>query len=281
MPLDVDTRLRIAVIGHVEYVTIASVPSLPAPGSIVHLNDAAWIAGGGGGIAFHQLAKSPDDIHLFTAFGNDDAGAAVRADVESTGAAIHGAVRPQPHTRDLVLVSPGSERTILVIGEPLHPRRSDDLPWDVISTCDAAYFTGQDPETLLAARAARLLVVTARRSEALARSGVRADVIVGSARDPRETSTLADYSLPPSALVMTAGGDAGTIETVGGVTHFDVAKAPASIVGTYGAGDTFAAALTWYLARGFDVQAACERASRHACAVLAGVNPLDHQVKLE
>ncbi len=46
---------------------------------------------------------------------------------------------------------------------PLHPRRSDDLPWDEIASCDAAYFTAQDPDALRAARDASLLVVTARR----------------------------------------------------------------------------------------------------------------------
>ena len=63
--------MRLAVIGHVEHVTIAPVPALPAPGEIVHLDEPKVIAGGGGGIAFFQLARSDAEVHLFTAFGNE------------------------------------------------------------------------------------------------------------------------------------------------------------------------------------------------------------------
>ena len=50
------------------------------------------------------------------------------------------------------------------MGEPLHPQIDDRLSWEIFDSCDAAYFTGQDPATLAVARRARLLVVTARRS---------------------------------------------------------------------------------------------------------------------
>lgn len=272
--------MRVAVIGHAEHVTIARVPALPRPGEIVHLEEPSVIAGGGGGIAFHQLAKSVGEIHLFTALGNDDAAAAVAASVEATGANIHAARRDEPHTRDLALITPDGERTILVLGEPLHPHRGDDLPWDVLATCAAAYFTAQDPDVISSARAARLLIVTARRSETLARSGVRADVVVGSARDPRETSTRADYAVPPHALVMTESALGGRIETADGIVRFDAAPSPSPIGGSYGAGDSFAGALTWYLARGLPLLDACTRASAHGAAVLRGVNPVEWQLPL-
>ena len=67
--------------------------------------------------------------------------------------------RPAPRTRDLVMITDG-ERTIVVVGEPLHPLRSDALPWERLAACAAAYFTAQDP---LALQAARVLVVTVRR----------------------------------------------------------------------------------------------------------------------
>jgi ribokinase len=276
-----DRPPRIAVIGHVEHVTIARVATLPEPGAIVHLDRPEVIAGGGGGIALAQLARSTGEIHLYTALGNDDAAREVEAAIRATGATLHAARRHQPHTRDLVLVTDAGERTIYVIGEPLHARRDDDLAWDLLRTCDAAYFTGQDADALVAARAAKLLVVTARRRYVLAASKARADVIVGSTNDPREASTLADYNPPPRALVMTSGPDGGTIETAAGVTAFAAAAPPSTIGGTYGAGDTFAGALTWYLARGLDLPAACERAAKHAAAVLAGTNPLNHQLPLE
>lgn len=277
---EAEHRLRIAVIGHVEHVAIGRVGSLPTPGSIVHL-DPVWIAGGGGGIAFHQLSKSPGEIHLFTALGNDDAAEEVEASIAATGATIHAARRNQRQTRDLVLITDDAERTIIVIGQPLHPRRDDPLPWDMLATCDAVYFTGQDPETIVAARAANMLVVTARRADALRRSGVRADVVVGSAADPREASHLMDYAMPPAALVMTKGDDGGTIETADGTAIFPPGRAPEKFVGSYGAGDSFAGALTWYLACGLPIVEACTRAGEYGAAVLRGANPVEFQMPLE
>lgn len=272
--------MRIAVIGHVEHVTLARAAAAPAAGEIVHLDAPRVIAGGGGGIAFFQLAKSDAELHLFTAIGIDEAGQEVHGQVAETRATIHAAVRWQPHTRDLVLVTPG-ERTIFVVGGPLHPRADDRLSWDVPGRCDAVYFTGQDPETLRMARGSTLLVVTARRSRALAESGVRADIVVGSARDPRESSTLADYAVAPRALVMTDGAEGGWIETASGRAPFAAAKQPAAAIGAYGAGDSFAGALTWYAARGLSMADACARAAECGAAVLAGVNPIEHQLRLE
>jgi ribokinase len=273
-------RLRVAVIGHAEHVTIARAAALPRAGEILHLGETFAIAGGGGGIAFHQLANGPGEVHFFTAAADDDAGAYVRAALDATQARIHCANRAEPHTRDLVLITPDGERTIIVAGEPLHPRRSDALPWRLLAECDAAYFTGQDPETLAAARTARLLVVTARRVEALARSGVRADVVVGSTGDPREARPLADYAVQPSALVLTEGAAGGRIETAEGIATFPAASAPERIVGSYGAGDSFAGALTWYLAAGWTLRDACIRAAVHGAAVLRGTNPIDSQIAL-
>src|SRR6266849_5191575 len=158
--------MRVAVIGHVEHITLGRVPRVPRAGEIAHAEQVRTFPGGGGGIAFFQLAKSPGEAHLFTAVGADEAAEQVRSRVESTGARIHLAHRTEPHTRDLVLITPDGERTIVVLGEPLHPEKRDALPWDVLSSCDAAYFTAQDPEALRAARPARLLLVTARRRAA-------------------------------------------------------------------------------------------------------------------
>ncbi|MDE3094920.1 MAG: sugar kinase [Chloroflexota bacterium] len=278
--------MRIAVVGHVEHVTIARVPALPSPGDILHLPDGPhgdgplWIAGGGGGITFAQLARSPADLHLFTAFGNDDAAAAVRARADATGATVHAAHRGEPQTRDIVLLTPGGERTILVVGRPLHATLDDPLAWDILPTCRAVFFTAQDPRVIERARAAEILVVTARRRQALARSGVVADVVVGSASDPREASTREDYAVPPQALVMTEGARGGRIETTRGVVRFAAPPAPPATGGAYGAGDSFAGALTWYLACGLPVEEACVRAAPHGAAVLRGIDPLEHQVAL-
>lgn len=272
--------MRIAVVGHVEHITLGRVPRVPGPGEIAHAKDVRTFPGGGGGIAFFQLTKSPGEVHLFTAVGNDEAGEQVRSRIEATGARVHAARRAAAHTRDLVLITPDGERTIVVLGEPLHPERRDPLPWEVLASCEAAYFTAQDPEALRAARGARLLVVTARRRPALIASGVRADIVVGSAVDPLEASSLADYPVRPGALVMTEGAKGGRIETAEGTRRFAAPGSEAPRGGSYGAGDSFAGALTWYAALGLSPDEACARAARHGAAVLGSVEPIEVQLPL-
>lgn len=273
--------MRIAVLGHVEHIALGRVPRLPAPGEIAHVEDLRVFPGGGGGIAFFQLAKSDAEVHLFTAFGNDEAAEQMRSRVAETGARIHAGRREAPHTRDVVLITPDGERTVIVLGEPLHPEFRDPLPWDVLASCDAAYFTAQDPEVLRAARSAKRLVVTARRREAILRAGVQADAIVGSVNDPRERAALRDFPVPPRALVMTEGRAGGAIETAAGVSRFPAPQVtPPPGGGAYGAGDSFAGALTWYLAAGLGIEEACTRAAHHGAAVVGSLDPIEAQVRL-
>src|SRR5712691_13449218 len=182
--------------------------------------------------------------------------------------------------RDLVFITFDGECIIVVFGEPLHPEKRDPLPWELLASCDAAYFTAQDADALRAARAARMLVVTARRRAALIASGVRADVVVGSATDPRETSSLADYPVRPGALVMTEGAAGGRIETGEGTRRFAAPRAAPTRGGSYGAGDSFTGALTWYAALGLPLDEACARASTHGAAVLGSLEPIDAQKSL-
>jgi len=280
MNLSLSNQLRIAVVGHAEHITLGRVPALPDPGGIAHLEGPRVFAGGGGGVAFAQLSKSRAEVHFFTCLGDDDAAAAVAAQLLATGACIHAARRGERHTRDVVLVTPDGERTIVVVGEPLQPARADPLPWHLLAGCDAAYFTAQDPEAIAAARAARILVVTARRRASLNRSGVEADVVLGSAGDPREVSALADYPVPPKALILTEGAEGGRVITASGSRRFRAAPIAPSGGAAYGAGDSFAGALTFYLAAGLEPVDACEAAARHGAAVLAGLNPWETQLAL-
>ncbi len=272
---------RIAVIGHVEHVTLGLVAEVPTSGAIVHLERPFTFAGGGGGMAFAQLVRGPAEVHLYTALGRDAAAEEVLAEVAARGAQIHAVRRDEPHTRAIALVDRAGERTILVVGEPLHPRADDPLPWDALAGFDAAYFTADDPVALRAARAARVLVVSARRREALAASGVRADVVVGSARDLREASARADHAVAPGALVLTEAAAGGRVETAEGTFRFDAAPSPPAGGGAYGAGDCFAAALTFFLAVGSPLAEACARAARHGAAVLGGIDPREGMIALE
>ena len=275
--------MRVAVIGHVEHVTLGRVPAVPRPGDIAHLESPRAFPGGGGGVAFFQLTRSAAQVLLYTAVGGDEAGAHVLERVSRTGARIFAARRAAAHTRDLVMITPDGERTIVVVGEPLHPERADPLPWDELGSCDAAYFTAQDPAAVVAARAARVLMVTARRRAALLHSGARPDVIVGSALDPREACRLEDFPPPqrPEALVLTEGAAGGTVYTAAGAKRFPAPPQRPEGGGAYGAGDSFAGALTYFIAAGVPVQEACARAGAYGAAVLGALDPLEAQLRLD
>jgi ribokinase len=274
--------LRLAVVGHVEHVTLGRFDGAIEPGAVVHMVDTRFTAAGGGGIAFAQLCQSDAEIHLFTAVGSDEAGRAVGSRIRAHGdrVHVHAAVRSEAHPRVVVVVDRDGRRTIFVTSEPLHPTASDPLPWSLLSECDAVYFTGTDPGSLRLARSARLLVVTARRHGALQAAAITPDVIVGSVADPRENRELAAYDRAPGALVLTDGPRAIRISRSREVTLVDAPPAPDRVVGDYGAGDSFAAALTFFLGSGLSVEEACRRAGPYGAAVLRGLDPLEVQGRL-
>ena len=271
---------RIAVVGHVEHVTLGRVEAFPSPGDIVHFSDARRLAAGGGGIAFAQLLRSDAEVLLFTAVGQGDAGAQVQAELQKTRAQVHYAKRETLHPRVLVLVDAEGRRTIFVPEPPLQPKGSDALPWAELATCDAVYFTGSDPESLHYARKARKLVVTARRRNALEASGTCADVVVGSASDPRENAPLEAYQTVPSALVLTDGPRPIRVASVGGISMVSPPRRVERVVGDYGAGDSFAAALTYFVACGLGLDEAVGRAAPYGAAVLSHASPFDGQAML-
>lgn len=273
---------RIAVVGHVEHVTLGRIDGVPAPGDILHLREARFLPGGGGGLAFTQLCRSDAEVHLFTAVGSDEAGRAVAARLRSASerVQIHAARRAAAHPRVVVVIDAEGHRTIVVTAEPLQPSAGDPLPWSILGRCDAVYFTGSEPKSLRLARSAKRLVVTARRGAALREAAVGPDVILGSLSDPRENAAWGTYDPAPGALVLTDGPRAVHVQRGDGATRVDPPPAPARVLGDYGAGDSFAGALTYFLAHGLSVEEACRRAGPHGAAVLRGIDPLETQMDL-
>lgn len=273
---------RIAVVGHVEHVTLGRADGVPVPGDIIHLRDVRFLPGGGGGLAFAQLCRSDAKIHLFTAVGHDEAGRAVEARLRAAPERVHVhvAVRAVDHPRVVVVVDAEGRRTVVVTADPLQPAATDPLPWSILGTCDAVYFTGADPESLRFARAARRLVVTARRSAAIRSAAIAPDVIIGSLADPRENAAIDTYEPSPGALVLTDGPRTVRIFRREGVTLIDPPPAPARVLGDYGAGDSFAGAVTFFLAHGLSIEEACRRAGPHGAAVLRGIDPMETQSDL-
>jgi ribokinase len=256
--------MRLAVIGHVEWVTFARAPFVPTPGQIVHLEDPVDQAGGGGAVSAIALARMGADVTFYTALGPD---VPAQELLESFGVRVLAARRDHPQTRVLALVDPAGERTLYVVGENDHPTADDPLPWDELAGMDGVYFTGYDPRSLRLARRARVLVVTARRFRALVDSGVRADALVGSGSDPGEQFDLEELAERPSHVVVTAGSEGGT--------GYRAAPVPGPVVDTYGAGDTFVSGVTYGLASGWALDRtlafAAERAAE--CLTWRGAHP--------
>jgi ribokinase len=175
--------------------------------------------------------------------------------------------RDEPQRRAVTFVDAGGERTITVVGDRLAPLGSDPLPWSELAGADGVYFTGGDVAALQAARAARALTATPRTMATLREAHVELDALVGSGRDAGETYAPGELDPPPKLYVATLGPEGGTT-TPGG--HFPAAPLPGPVVDTYGAGDSFAAGLTYGLAAGKSTEDAVAVATRCGAAALTG-----------
>jgi ribokinase len=79
---------------------------------------------------------------------------------------------------------------------------------------------------------------------------------------------------------MTEGAAGGWVETDAGRERFSAPQVDRIAGGAYGAGDSFAAALTYFLAGGAAPHEAARLAAPFGAAVLAALNPLDAQRSL-
>ena len=259
---------RIAVIGHVEWVRFAD-GEVPAPGEISLLADPFAAAAGAGAVVAVELARSGVETIFYTALGADSAGEESRRFLTHRGLDLRAARRDTAQTVALTILSPDHERTIMVIGENLHPQATDALGWDDLAEVDAVYFTGGDPATVVAARAAPLLVVTARRMAVLAASGVKADVLIGSANDSGERVDAIPLPAAPGAIVQTAGADGGTWTSAErGDGSWGLVEVPGPLRDAYGAGDCFHAAFTAALAQGGSMAEAAAAGARAGAEAL-------------
>jgi len=271
---------RVAVVGHVEWITFARVDRVPAAGAIAHATETWSGAGGGGGVAAQQLAKLAASCDLFTAFGEDEIGDRAAAELAAVGIAVHAERRTSLTRQAVCLVDGDGERTITTLGPRLEAHGSDGLPWDRLAEIDAVYVTAGDVDALRRARAARVVVVSSRHLRTLAASGIRTDAVVGSALDRHETydpDMLAHA--PPDLVVLTEGARGGRFRTAGGETgRWEPTPPPGPISDTYGSGDSFHAGLTWALGAGHALEAALEVAARCGAAALTGPGPAGGQL---
>ncbi|MGH2681587.1 MAG: PfkB family carbohydrate kinase [Actinomycetota bacterium] len=271
---------RVAVVGHVEWITFARVGQVPVAGAIAHATETWSGAGGGGGVAAQQLAKLAGTCDLFTALGEDQVGRRAAAELAATGVVVHAATRPDATRQAVCLIDADGERTITTLGPRLEALGSDALPWERLGEMDAAYVTAGDADALRRARSARVVVVSSRHLGTLAASGIRADVVVGSALDRNETyDPEALAHAPPRLVVLTEGAAGGRFEVAGGEAgRWEPTPLPGPISDTYGSGDSFQAGLTFALGAGYGAKDALELAARCGAAALTGRGPAGGQL---
>lgn len=263
--------VRVAVVGHVEWVEFLRVPRVPVAGDIVHATDVFEQAAGGGGVASVQLRKLAGSCTFFTALGDDAVGRRAAEDLAARGVDMQVAWRPDSQRRAVTFVDEAGERTITVLGDRMVPAAADPLPWDSLADFDAVYLTGADAAAVRAAREAKALVATSRVLPLLRESGVELDALVGSGGDPSERYRPGDLEVVPRFVVMTAGGRGGTIELRDhGSETFAASALPGPVGDAYGAGDSFAAGLTYGLGAGMDIREAVALAARCGAHCMTG-----------
>jgi ribokinase len=270
---------RVAVVGHVEWIEFARVPHMPKAGEIIHATEWWQDAGGGGAVAAVQLAKLAGAADFFTALATDALGARARERLEELGVTVHAAPRPGAQRRGFVHLDGDGERTISILGERIVPHGDDDLPWDRLDDMDSVYFTGGDEAALRHARRARRLVATPRAYDTLRAANVRLDALVRSGHDPGEQQAGERLDPPPDLIVSTAGKEGGQWVGKDHTTHtWKAAELPGPKRDAYGAGDSFAAGLTYALGADMEPEDALHVAARCGAHKLTGRAAYENQL---
>jgi ribokinase len=259
--------VKVAVVGHVEWVEFVEVDHVPTPGQIAHGIDDWDEPAGGGAVVAMQLMRLAGSCDFYTAFGDDELGHRSEERLAALGLDVHAQWFGRTR-RALVHVDRNRERTITTVGAKLLPR--GPLPLDGF---DTVFFVCGDVAALHSAREAQFLAATPRELPTLKQGKVHVDLLVGSGTDPGEAY---DGSLDADVVCLTEGVRGG----VANGERYDPVPPAGPLADTYGAGDSFAAALCFGLARGDSLPAALDLASRAGAAVITGKGPYTAQLSL-
>jgi ribokinase len=263
--------MRLAVVGHVEWVEFARVDHVPEAGEVVHASHAFEEPAGGGAVAAVELARLTGAADLYTALGDDALGDRAQERLTQLGVTVHAARRAEPTRRALTLIDDAGERTIVTLGPRVTPLAADALPWERLVETDGVYFTAGDGGALEAARRARVLVATPR---ARAAGVVPLEALVYSAGDPIERAAAAELEPSAALVVVTRGAAGGDYTTADGRRGtWPAAPPPGPVVDAYGCGDSFAAGLTHALAAGRPLEAALAEAASGGAECLTRRGP--------
>jgi ribokinase len=279
-----ESELQVAVVGHVEWVQFGHVEHLPRAGEVAHATSAFEEPAGGGAVAAVALARLAGACTLHTVLGADEEarrsvrrltefGVEVRA---ATAAGSQPGAAP-PTRRAVTLIDDGGERTITTFGARLDPagEEADGPPlWEGFAGLDATYFTAGDLAALRRAReASRVLVASPRARHALGQ-GVALDALVLSADDEIELAAAEPALAEAELVIYTEGADGGRWHRRDGREgRWRAASLPGPVVDSYGAGDTFAAGVTYGLGAGMSLEETLALAAEQSARCLAGAGP--------
>lgn len=252
--------------GHVEWIEFLRVEAVPRPGEIVGAEETWTEAAGGGGVAAVELARLAGACDLYCLLGGDDLGTQARAQLEAAGVRVHSPESDLPQRRGFCYLDEVGERTITVLGDKPRPGGGEGtIPWEQLTETDGVYFTAGDAEAVRQARRARVLVATARELPILQAAAAELDALVSSGEDEAERYQAGDLDPPPKLVVSTAGALGGWAQPGG---PYKAAQRAGELEDTYGAGDCFAAGLTFALANGMQTPEALAFASERGALAL-------------
>ena len=273
-----------AVVGHVEWVQFARVEHVPKAGEVVHAIDPFEEPAGGGAVAAVQLARLAGAATLITALGEDLPGQHSRERLAELGVTVQAATVELPTRRAVTLLDERGERTIMTLGRRLDPPAEllDGVPAGG-ARFDGIYFTAGGPEALRRARAAATVLTASPRAVHGLGHGVELDALILSNRDEYEVEVAAGVEHEAEIVVRTEGSSGGSYQRRGADRpgHWEGGEPPGPVVDGYGCGDSFAAGLTFGLARGMELQAALALAARCGAVCATGHGPYERQLRGE
>ncbi|MBO6960809.1 MAG: ribokinase [Prochlorococcus marinus CUG1438] len=245
-------NLNFAVVGHVEWINFLQVDQLPKPGVISHSENSLEYPAGGGSIIAKKLSElTTNQIHFFTALGNDYYGNKCFKILSNMGMKLHVAWRDKPTRRGFSLTDYKGERAITVIGERLAPKYKDNLEWNILKKMDGIFITASDIEIFKFARSASILCTTPRVGlDTINKSNIILDGLIGSNLDPGEVFSLSELSKKPRYTIKTEGEKGGIIFPGG---RYKALKNKKPKIDSYGCGDSFAAGILYGMASKWNI----------------------------
>ncbi|HEY4917258.1 MAG TPA: PfkB family carbohydrate kinase [Solirubrobacteraceae bacterium] len=274
------TGVRVAVVGHVEWVRFAQVEHVPAAGEVVHANDPFEEPAGGGAVAAVQLARLAGESLFLTALGDDEHGRRSVVRLRELRVDVRAAFVDAPSRSAVTLVDRTGERTITTFGPRLDPRGEDaGEQWQALEGVDAVYFTAGDVTALRHARASARVLVASPRARGALGQGVALDALVLSDKDEVELGQAGAAQDEARLVVWTEGGRGGRYTDAAGASgRWAAVPAPGPVVDSYGCGDSFVAGLTYGLGAGMEVPDALALAARCGAVCLTGRGPYGRQL---